>query len=89
MPALTNVFSKALKDGVSNVSFSTLSADLGQTMYEYSFRIPPYYTLLVRSLSVLEVRHFSTCLTVFLSTIDMTLVLNGNVTLIFQACMLM
>jgi hypothetical protein len=23
-------------------------------MYKYSFRIPPYYTLLVRSLSVLE-----------------------------------
>jgi aarF domain-containing kinase len=59
VPALTNVFSKALKDGVSNVSFSTLSADLGQTMYEYSFRIPPYYTLLVRSLSVLEVHPFS------------------------------
>lgn len=57
VPALTNVFSKALKDGVSNVSFSTLSADLGRTMYEFSFRIPPYYTLLVRSLSVLEVRY--------------------------------
>ncbi|CAL8466667.1 g6203 [Coccomyxa elongata] len=54
VPALTNVFSKALKDGVSNVSFSMLSADLGRTMYEFSFRIPPYYTLLVRSLSVLE-----------------------------------
>jgi predicted unusual protein kinase regulating ubiquinone biosynthesis (AarF/ABC1/UbiB family) len=39
---------------VSNISFSSLSADLGRTMYRYSFRIPPYYTLLVRSLSVLE-----------------------------------
>jgi hypothetical protein len=28
--------------------------DLGRTMYRFSFRIPPYYTLLVRSLSVLE-----------------------------------
>jgi predicted unusual protein kinase regulating ubiquinone biosynthesis (AarF/ABC1/UbiB family) len=56
VPALTAVFSKALAGGVSNVSFSALSADLGRTMYEFKFRIPPYYTLLVRSLSVLEVR---------------------------------
>jgi len=55
VPALTNVFSKALSAGVSNVSFSDLSADLGRTMYEFKFRIPPYYTLLVRTLSVLEV----------------------------------
>eukprot|EP00775_Hariotina_reticulata_P007778 gene7778-7976_t len=44
----------ALTGGVSNISFSSLSAELGRTMYRYSFRIPPYYTLLVRSLSVLE-----------------------------------
>ena len=56
VPALTNVFSKALSGGVSNVSFSDLSTDLGRTMYEFKFRIPPYYTLLVRTLSVLEVR---------------------------------
>ncbi|CAK0758203.1 hypothetical protein CVIRNUC_002602 [Coccomyxa viridis] len=54
VPALTRVFSNALAGGVSNVSFSDLSADLGRTMYEFKFRIPPYYTLLVRTLSVLE-----------------------------------
>ncbi|KAK9810297.1 hypothetical protein WJX72_008275 [[Myrmecia] bisecta] len=54
VPALTRVFEKALGKGVSNLSFGELSGDLGQTMYQYSFRIPPYYTLLVRSLSVLE-----------------------------------
>ncbi|PNW73593.1 hypothetical protein CHLRE_13g565260v5 [Chlamydomonas reinhardtii] len=54
MPALTGVFSEALQGGVSNLSFGTLSSNLGVTMYKYSFRIPPYYTLLVRSLSVLE-----------------------------------
>ncbi|KIY97206.1 putative aarF domain-containing protein kinase [Monoraphidium neglectum] len=54
VPALTDVFQKALSGGVSNLSFSTLSGDLGRTMYRFSFRIPPYYTLLVRSLSVLE-----------------------------------
>ncbi|KAF6253698.1 ABC1 family-domain-containing protein [Scenedesmus sp. NREL 46B-D3] len=54
LPALTGVFQSALAGGVSNISFSSLSAELGRTMYRYSFRIPPYYTLLVRSLSVLE-----------------------------------
>lgn len=48
------VFQGALAGGVSNLSFGALSTDLGRTMYAYSFRIPPYYTLLVRSLSVLE-----------------------------------
>lgn len=52
--AAAGVFQTALAGGVSNISFSTLSADLGRTMYKYSFRLPPYYTLLVRSLSVLE-----------------------------------
>ncbi|GLI66135.1 hypothetical protein VaNZ11_009866 [Volvox africanus] len=54
LPALTGVFTEALKGGVSNLSFGQLSGNLGVTMYKYSFRIPPYYTLLVRSLSVLE-----------------------------------
>ncbi len=40
---------------MSNLSFGDLSSNLGATMYKYQFRIPPYYTLLVRSLSMLEV----------------------------------
>eukprot|EP00887_Chlorella_sp_A99_P007885 scaffold20.g7885.t1 len=54
VPALTGVFAEALKGGVSNLSFGDLSAQLGRTMYQFRFRIPSYYTLLVRSLSVLE-----------------------------------
>lgn len=54
VPALTGVFAEALKGGVNNLSFGDLSAKLGQTMYQFQFRIPSYYTLLVRSLSVLE-----------------------------------
>ena len=54
-PALTGVFQDALANGVNNLNFGDLSGNLGQTMYQYNFRIPPYYTLLVRSLSVLEV----------------------------------
>ncbi|GAX74122.1 hypothetical protein CEUSTIGMA_g1571.t1 [Chlamydomonas eustigma] len=53
-PALMSVFQEALKGGVSNLSFGDLSADLGKTMYQFKFRVPPYYTLLVRSLTVLE-----------------------------------
>lgn len=48
------VFQAALAGGVSNLSFGDLGSNLGATMYKYSFRVPPYYTLLVRSLSVLE-----------------------------------
>jgi hypothetical protein len=48
------VFNEALKDGVSNLNFGGLSTRLGTTMYEFKFRIPPYYTLLVRSLTILE-----------------------------------
>lgn len=40
--------------GVNNLSFEDLSANLGRTMYQFKFQIPGYYTLLVRSLSVLE-----------------------------------
>ncbi|GMH40522.1 hypothetical protein BSKO_08426 [Bryopsis sp. KO-2023] len=54
VPALTGVFEAALASGVSNLSFSDLSVNLGQTMYQYKFQIPAYYTLLVRSLTVLE-----------------------------------
>lgn len=54
IPALTGVFAEALAGGVNNISFGDLSANLGRTMYQFSFRIPSYYTLLVRSLSVLE-----------------------------------
>lgn len=54
VPALTSVFAEALAGGVNNLSFGDLSSNLGRTMYEFKFQIPSYYTLLVRSLSVLE-----------------------------------
>ena len=54
VPALTGVFAEALAGGVNNLSFGTLSSNLGVTMYKFNFQIPSYFTLLVRSLSVLE-----------------------------------
>ena len=56
-PALTSqlqLFMGADKDAISDVSFSTLTLTLSKTMHEYQFRIPPYYTLIIRSLAVLE-----------------------------------
>jgi hypothetical protein len=48
------IFNEALAGGVKNLNFGGLSTRLGKTMYKYKFRIPPYYTLLVRSLTILE-----------------------------------
>jgi predicted unusual protein kinase regulating ubiquinone biosynthesis (AarF/ABC1/UbiB family) len=50
----SGVFQEALQNGVANLSFGALSGKLGRTMYQYKFQIPSYYTLLVRSLSMLE-----------------------------------
>ncbi|XP_062098320.1 uncharacterized aarF domain-containing protein kinase At1g71810, chloroplastic isoform X3 [Humulus lupulus] len=52
--ALTGVFQNAVAKGVSNVSFSDLSGNLGVTMYKFKFRIPSYFSLVIRSLAVLE-----------------------------------
>lgn len=77
-PALTGVFQDALANGVNNLNFGDLSGSLGQTMYQYNFQIPPYYTLLVRSLSVLEVKvtlasFLMLCLPVLVSPVPITL----------------
>ena len=54
IPALTGVFQSIMVGGMNNLSFGDFSEKLGTTMYQYKFQIPPYYTLLVRSLTVLE-----------------------------------
>ncbi|KAL8131592.1 hypothetical protein AgCh_007505 [Apium graveolens] len=52
--ALTGLFTNAIAKGVSNVSFGDLFANLGRTMYKFKFRIPSYFSLVIRSLAVLE-----------------------------------
>ncbi|GJP38665.1 hypothetical protein CLOM_g14254 [Closterium sp. NIES-68] len=52
--ALTEVFKDAVSSGVRNISFGSLATQLGQTMYNFKFRLPAYFSLVVRSLSVLE-----------------------------------
>ncbi|CAI7879343.1 unnamed protein product [Closterium sp. NIES-54] len=52
--ALTAIFKDAVSSGVRNISFGSLATQLGQTMYNFKFRLPAYFSLVVRSLSVLE-----------------------------------
>ncbi|XP_031491835.1 uncharacterized aarF domain-containing protein kinase At1g71810, chloroplastic isoform X1 [Nymphaea colorata] len=52
--ALTGVFQNAVSKGVRNISFGDLSGNLGRTMYKFKFQIPSYFSLVIRSLAVLE-----------------------------------
>ncbi|PIN25287.1 putative unusual protein kinase [Handroanthus impetiginosus] len=52
--ALTGVFRNAVSKGVQNISFGDLLGNLGTTMYKFKFRIPSYFSLVIRSLAVLE-----------------------------------
>ncbi|XP_017981467.1 PREDICTED: uncharacterized aarF domain-containing protein kinase At1g71810, chloroplastic isoform X3 [Theobroma cacao] len=52
--ALTGVFQDAVAKGVQNISFGDLLGNLGTTMYKFKFRIPSYFSLVIRSLAVLE-----------------------------------
>ncbi|XVE60855.1 hypothetical protein DITRI_Ditri05aG0160400 [Diplodiscus trichospermus] len=52
--ALTGVFQDAVAKGVRNISFGDLLENLGTTMYKFKFRIPSYFSLVIRSLAVLE-----------------------------------
>jgi aarF domain-containing kinase len=55
VPALTLVFDVALAGGgAKSINFQELAADLAQITFEYPFRIPPYFALIIRAISVLE-----------------------------------
>lgn len=52
--ALTGVFQEAVAKGIQNISFGDLLGNLGVTMYKFKFQIPSYFSLVIRSLAVLE-----------------------------------
>ncbi|KAJ7299863.1 hypothetical protein O6H91_Y130400 [Diphasiastrum complanatum] len=55
MPVLAKVFDQALEGGgAKNINFQELAADLAQITFEYPFRIPPYFALIIRAIGVLE-----------------------------------
>lgn len=55
VPALTNVFDAALAGGgAKSINFQELAADLAEITFEYPFKIPPYFALVIRAIGVLE-----------------------------------
>jgi aarF domain-containing kinase len=55
MPVLAKVFDQALEGGgAKNINFQDLAADLAQITFDYPFRIPPYFALIIRAIGVLE-----------------------------------
>eukprot|EP00471_Norrisiella_sphaerica_P006335 CAMPEP_0184480298 /NCGR_PEP_ID=MMETSP0113_2-20130426/1791_1 /TAXON_ID=91329 /ORGANISM="Norrisiella sphaerica, Strain BC52" /LENGTH=757 /DNA_ID=CAMNT_0026858683 /DNA_START=345 /DNA_END=2621 /DNA_ORIENTATION=- len=53
-PALEDFFEDALGYSVSELNFGALIDGLGEVFFEYPFQLPPYYALIIRSLSFLE-----------------------------------
>jgi aarF domain-containing kinase len=55
VPALTNVFDAALAGGgAKSINFQALATDLAEITFEYPFKIPPYFALVIRAIGVLE-----------------------------------
>jgi hypothetical protein len=53
-PALAAFFDDVLSNSVSQLNFKSLVDGLGDVLFAYPFRVPPYYALILRSLTVLE-----------------------------------
>ncbi|MEB3280840.1 MAG: AarF/ABC1/UbiB kinase family protein [Lyngbya sp.] len=54
IPALGSVFNDALGASVAELNFKSITDKLSALMYEYPFRVPAYYALIIRSLVTLE-----------------------------------
>lgn len=55
LPVLGKVFDQALEGGgAKNFNFQELASDLAQITFDYPFRIPPYFALIIRAIGVLE-----------------------------------
>jgi predicted unusual protein kinase regulating ubiquinone biosynthesis (AarF/ABC1/UbiB family) len=54
IPALATVFNNALGASVAELNIQRIFEQLSEIMYEYPFRLPAYYALIVRSLLTME-----------------------------------
>ena len=54
IPALSNVFNNALGASVAELNFKSITDEFSALMYDYPFRVPAYYALIIRSLVTLE-----------------------------------
>lgn len=52
--ALNNALPDVLGASVGELNFKSVIDKLGSVMYQYPFRLPPYYTAIIRCLGVLE-----------------------------------
>ncbi|AKG24249.1 ABC1 kinase family protein [Calothrix sp. 336/3] len=52
--AFSQVFADAQTASVADLNIKSITDDLSALMYEYPFRVPPYYALIIRSLVTLE-----------------------------------
>ena len=54
IPALGNVFNNALGASVAELNFKSITDEMSAMMYEFPFRVPAYYALIIRSMVTLE-----------------------------------
>ncbi|MBD1849278.1 AarF/ABC1/UbiB kinase family protein [Leptolyngbya sp. FACHB-711] len=54
IPAFAAVFNEALGASVAEINIKSITDKLSALMYEYPFRVPAYYALIIRSLVTLE-----------------------------------
>eukprot|EP00184_Porphyridium_aerugineum_P007858 CAMPEP_0184691426 /NCGR_PEP_ID=MMETSP0313-20130426/288_1 /TAXON_ID=2792 /ORGANISM="Porphyridium aerugineum, Strain SAG 1380-2" /LENGTH=835 /DNA_ID=CAMNT_0027149143 /DNA_START=97 /DNA_END=2604 /DNA_ORIENTATION=+ len=55
IPVLGAILDQALDGGGANsVNFQSLSSELSQVTFDFPFRIPPYFALIIRALGILE-----------------------------------
>lgn len=54
IPALATVFNNALGASVAELNLKSITDEFSSLMYEYPFRVPAYYALIIRSLVTLD-----------------------------------
>ena len=54
VPALSKVFGNALGASVAELNFKSITDQMSEMMYEFPFRVPAYYALIIRSMVTLE-----------------------------------
>ena len=54
VPALAGVFNNALGASVAEMNLKSITDEFSALMYEYPFRVPAYYALIIRSLVTLD-----------------------------------
>lgn len=54
IPALSEVFNNALGASVAELNFKSITDQMSAMMYEFPFRVPAYYALIIRSMVTLE-----------------------------------